>query len=419
MSRPSAIIYVVAVVVLGAIILLPSDKESDSGATPSVPLNYSKPVFTTSITIVCPMSLLSDIRADHSPEKVVDMFSSVFTRSDKAKSLGCQELREDIYVSASPLADEFVSVGLPGDSGSRWFTLAGELTNKVPGQSDAERNEQAEPHIAKATDLSTPIPTTSPSSAGHFLVNTRSRMPIPKGDGVAAANSYGSGALICPDEERMAALSDATLDTSRTRTGVTEWEEYNRFGCSYVPPGTEMTSQGANEQGALAVVTAKLADGTTIHGLTFPNMFVENPVHREELLGERTPAAAIPQTSATVGLTELRRSEVQENDPAKEMDAGPLRAGTNGVGYPSCIYCPDPRYSEEARAAKVSGIVELQIVVEPDGHTTNIQIVKSLGHGLDESAIKAVQNWRFKAAMGPNGIPVPTIAPVEVTFQAK
>jgi TonB family protein len=148
-------------------------------------------------------------------------------------------------------------------------------------------------------------------------------------------------------------------------------------------------------------------------------MFVENPVHREELLGERTPAAAIPQTSATVGLTELRHSEVQENDPAKEIDAGALRPGTNGVGYPSCIYCPDPRYSEEARAAKVSGVVGLQIVVEPDGHATNIQIVKSLGHGLDESAVDAVHNWRFEAAMGPNGVAVATIAPVEVTFRLK
>jgi hypothetical protein len=80
MNRPTAIIYVLAVVVLGAFILLPSDKESDS-TTPSVPLNYSKPVFTTSITVVCPMSLLSDIRADHSPEKVVDMFNSIFSSS--------------------------------------------------------------------------------------------------------------------------------------------------------------------------------------------------------------------------------------------------------------------------------------------------------------------------------------------------
>ena len=93
MNRPTAIVYVLAVVVLGALILLPTDKESDSSTTPSVPLNYSKPVFTTSITVVCPMSLLTDIRANHSPENVVDMFGSVFTRSEKATSLGCREFR--------------------------------------------------------------------------------------------------------------------------------------------------------------------------------------------------------------------------------------------------------------------------------------------------------------------------------------
>jgi periplasmic protein TonB len=81
------------------------------------------------------------------------------------------------------------------------------------------------------------------------------------------------------------------------------------------------------------------------------------------------------------------------------------------------VLCPNPQYSEEARAAKVGGVVVLQLVVEPDGHAANIQIVKSLGHGLDELAVQAVQNWRFKAALGPNGIAVATIVPVEVTFR--
>jgi hypothetical protein len=286
MNRPTVVMYVLAVIVLGVLILVPKDKESDTDANPRVSLNYSKPVFTTSVTVVCPISLLSDIRADHSPEKVADMFGSILSRSEKAKSLGCEELRQGIPVSASPLQENIVSVGLPGSTGSRWFTIASELTNKGPGQSDAERQELAEPHAARATDESAPLPSGSPSSAGHLFVNMPSRVRIPEGEGIAATDSSGSGAFICPDEDHLAALSDNTLDTSRKQNAVNESEDYKRFGCSYVPPGTKMFSQGANEHGSLALVSATLPDGTTINGVTFPTMFIKIPVQRDESLSK-------------------------------------------------------------------------------------------------------------------------------------
>lgn len=96
---------------------------------------------------------------------------------------------------------------------------------------------------------------------------------------------------------------------------------------------------------------------------------------------------------------------------------GAFRPGTGGVGYPSCLYCPEPQYSEDARKAKFQGIVVLQVIIQPDGHATNIQVVKGAGLGLDEKAIEAVRMWRFKPAIGPNGTPVATITPIEVNFR--
>ena len=96
---------------------------------------------------------------------------------------------------------------------------------------------------------------------------------------------------------------------------------------------------------------------------------------------------------------------------------GAFRPGTGGVGYPSCMYCPEPQYSEDARKAKFQGIVVLQVIIQPDGHATNIQVVKGAGLGLDEKAIEAVRTWRFKPAIGPNGTPVATITPIEVNFR--
>jgi protein TonB len=96
---------------------------------------------------------------------------------------------------------------------------------------------------------------------------------------------------------------------------------------------------------------------------------------------------------------------------------GAFRAGVNGVGIPSCIYCPDPPYSEEARKAKYQGTVVLQLVVSVDGRVTRATVVKGPGLGLEERAIEAARTFRFKPALGPNGRPVPVIVNYEVTFR--
>jgi TonB family protein len=95
----------------------------------------------------------------------------------------------------------------------------------------------------------------------------------------------------------------------------------------------------------------------------------------------------------------------------------PQFAGRNGVGYPECVYCPTPSFSEEARKTKTQGAVTLRIIVGADGRATNLRVMRGLGMGLDERAVEAVRNWRFKPALGPTGKPVPTEVLIEVTFR--
>lgn len=96
---------------------------------------------------------------------------------------------------------------------------------------------------------------------------------------------------------------------------------------------------------------------------------------------------------------------------------GTPSAGTGGYGYPACLYCPRPDYSDEAMKAKYQGTVLLMAVITPDGRATNIHVSKGLGLGLDEKAIEAVRTWRFKPAIGPDGRPASVVVPVEVTFR--
>jgi TonB family protein len=80
------------------------------------------------------------------------------------------------------------------------------------------------------------------------------------------------------------------------------------------------------------------------------------------------------------------------------------------------IVKPEPEYSEEARKAKWQGAVLLQLVVDENGVPQEIRVVKSLGLGLDQKAIEAVQKWRFKPGLK-DGKPVPVSANIEVNFR--
>lgn len=94
---------------------------------------------------------------------------------------------------------------------------------------------------------------------------------------------------------------------------------------------------------------------------------------------------------------------------------GVYRIG-GGVSEPIPIYRPEPEYSEEARKAKFQGAVMLQIVIDENGRTRDIRVIRPLGLGLDEKAIEAVQKWRFKPSTK-DGRPVPVQANVEVNFR--
>jgi TonB family protein len=88
----------------------------------------------------------------------------------------------------------------------------------------------------------------------------------------------------------------------------------------------------------------------------------------------------------------------------------------NGVTRPVLIHSVEPEFSEEARRAKHSGVVLLRTDVDATGHPGNIRVVQSLGMGLDEKAIGAVEQWLFRPGTK-DGKPVTVSAMVEVRFQ--
>jgi TonB family protein len=91
----------------------------------------------------------------------------------------------------------------------------------------------------------------------------------------------------------------------------------------------------------------------------------------------------------------------------------------NGVSSPVLVREVKPNYTGDAMRAKLQGVVELEAVVLPNGTVdpARIRITRSLDatFGLDQQAIIAVKQWRFRPGMY-KGEPVPVIVNVELTF---
>lgn len=98
---------------------------------------------------------------------------------------------------------------------------------------------------------------------------------------------------------------------------------------------------------------------------------------------------------------------------------GPYRPG-NGVTVPVLIRDVKPQYTADAMRAQVQGSVWLECVVLPDGSVGDVRVTRSLDQrfGLDEEAIKAARQWRFRPGMRV-GEPVAVMVTIELTFNLR
>jgi len=101
-------------------------------------------------------------------------------------------------------------------------------------------------------------------------------------------------------------------------------------------------------------------------------------------------------------------------------EGGDYGGGVMGVGAgvtpPVVIYSVDPEFSDEARRAKFTGVCLVGLIVDEHGDPTHIYVERPLGMGLDEKAIEAVKQYKFKPAYY-HGRPVAVRMIVVVNFR--
>ena len=77
---------------------------------------------------------------------------------------------------------------------------------------------------------------------------------------------------------------------------------------------------------------------------------------------------------------------------------------------------PNPEYPEEARAARIQGVVVLRTTILADGTVGDVEVERGLPLGLTEAALAAIRQWRFTPATL-DGQPVAVHYVLTVRFQ--
>jgi len=122
------------------------------------------------------------------------------------------------------------------------------------------------------------------------------------------------------------------------------------------------------------------------------------------------------------GRVNSSRGTVRESGftAAEAMTAAPtpksLDSAASRLIPAEIVFKPVPVYTSEAKNLRVEGEVLLEVVFESTGKLRIVRVVQGLGHGLDESAVHAAQQIRFKPALR-DGQPTDWTAVVHIVFQ--
>jgi TonB family protein len=88
----------------------------------------------------------------------------------------------------------------------------------------------------------------------------------------------------------------------------------------------------------------------------------------------------------------------------------------NGVSSPKVLTSVPPGMPDLAMKLRAAGDALLSFVVQADRTIRDIQVVRSVGYGMDEEAVRTVKKWRF-APGAKDGVPVDVRIRAEVDFR--
>ncbi len=127
------------------------------------------------------------------------------------------------------------------------------------------------------------------------------------------------------------------------------------------------------------------------------------------------PAAALDDTEAAGSAL----GPVVAAIPRPRIVAGPGWRTAGTTTAPEILeYTTPPLYSDEARRLGIEGLITVEVSVDVHGAAHLRRVVEGLGFGLDQNALVALRQWRFRPGTE-DGTPVEMIAEIDIEFRLR
>jgi TonB family protein len=249
--------------------------------------------------------------------------------------------------------------------------LAPKVQPKVTAQVEAPKFEA--PVVAPKIDMSVPQPARPRPPVETGMMNTGSAAPatLPKGTDPSKVQTGGFG-----DPNGVSGPSNPNVRANA-----------NGRGSYDLPPGPGYGNGTGGANGARGTVaSAGFGNGTAI------------------------PPTGGGRRGGTVQSGGFTQATVEtENRPRQQQ--------TQAAAVQPIVILdkPKPQYSKEARDLRIEGTVLVSVIFKANGEIQVVGIVKGLGHGLDEMAIQAAKQIKYKPAIS-NGQPVDFPATAHIEF---
>jgi TonB family protein len=197
------------------------------------------------------------------------------------------------------------------------------------------------------------------------------------------------------------------------------------IGAPSIPTSTQQPAQqpaarsdGQVERDLIQALDASKAlksstiTGATVQGEVTLSGRASNESSRElaESIASYIPGVTKVHNNLTVGSAPIPISGGDGN-------VGGLYRIGGRVSAPIALNSVVAAFTDEARQAKRQGVCLASVIVDAQGNPQNPRVVRGLGMGLDEKALEAVRNYKFKPAMLDGRQPVPVLITVEVNFR--
>ena len=120
-----------------------------------------------------------------------------------------------------------------------------------------------------------------------------------------------------------------------------------------------------------------------------------------------------PRVVATRARGGWNAPELEDSQVSDPND--PLKLGHTDKP-PAITHTVVAEFSDQARRERFGGVVLISMIVNEEGMPTDVKVVRSIGHGLDEKALEAARQYRFTPAQR-DGKPIAARITMEISFR--